>query len=298
MPKTHTRIAFGVDIGGSKIRYAVLLCKPQIKIVNAWTVPTPKAKLGLVKELSEALAKAATITHHRPKTIGIGLPGPLSADLQRVVKAQNTPQLAGLSRVWLSRKLKVRVVFDNDARAFTFAEALLGAGKRYKRVLGITVGTGVGGGLVQNGRLETGAHGSAGEIGNMVIEYMGLACTCGGRGHLESYIAHRAFVMYAGKDAKSVEQDARAGSAKAKRVYEKVGTFLGIGIASAVNLWDPDIIVVGGGIGNAGDLLLRPARTAARRELASPIAKKRLKIVKAHLGHAAGAIGAALISMV
>src|SRR3989344_9535208 len=154
MPKTHARFAFGVDIGGSKMRYAVLLCKPRIKIVSAWTVPTPKTRLGLMKELSEAITKASTITHHRPRTIGIGLPGPLSADLQRVAKAQNTPQLAGLSRVWLSRKLKVRVIFDNDARAFTLAEALLGAGKRYKRVLGITVGTGVGGGVVQNGRLE------------------------------------------------------------------------------------------------------------------------------------------------
>src|SRR3989344_9434794 len=172
MPKTHTRIAFGVDIGGSKIRYAVLLCKPQIKIVNAWTAPTPKTRPGIVRELEKAITKASTIAHRRPRTIGMGLPGPLSADLQRIVKAQNTPQLAGLSRAWLSRKLKARVVFDNDARAFALAEAILGAGKRHKRVLGITVGTGVGGGLVQNGRLETGAHGSAGEIGNMVIEYM------------------------------------------------------------------------------------------------------------------------------
>jgi glucokinase len=182
----------------------------------------------------------------------------------------------------------------NDARAFTVAEHRLGAGRGVDAMLGVTLGTGVGGGLVIGGILYLGHDGTAGEFGHQTILPDGPLCTCGNRGCLETLTSADAIVAASGQATvqKSVEA-ARAGDPRAQQALTEVGRYLGIGVSNVVVLLSVDRVVVGGGVAAAGEMLLEPLRAELRRRVfITNVAA--VDVVSAELGIWAGAIGAAL----
>jgi glucokinase len=205
----------------------------------------------------------------------------------------------------------VRVL--NDANAFALAEARCGAGRGAQVVLGLTLGTGVGGGIVIGGRLHTGAHGFAGEVGHVSLERDGPPCACGNRGCLETFVGNRAIVaryleLSGGPSARVLEgaggrveaitpeaihQAALAGEAAARATFQRTGEILGIALAGLANVLDPDVIVLGGGVSQAGEMLLAPARRLLRERCMIP-EPWLPEIRTASLGPEAAVVGAAL----
>jgi glucokinase len=199
----------------------------------------------------------------------------------------------------LSERFGLPVGVENDANSATFAEWRHGAGRDVDSMVMLTLGTGVGGGAVIEGRLLRGLA----EFGHIVIEHDGAPCqgTCTGRGHLEAYAsgtaataaARRAFGPAA--DAHRLVRLAREGDEQAVAILREIGRRLGSGIGSLVNVFDPELVVIGGGFSAADDLILDPAREVMRREALEP-AKDRVQIVRGALGTAAGLVGAAMVA--
>ncbi|MCK4860173.1 MAG: ROK family protein, partial [Candidatus Omnitrophica bacterium] len=187
-----------------------------------------------------------------------------------------------------------------DVNCFGIAERLLGAGKGKQNIIGLTLGTGLGGCLILKGKLFYGSQGSAGEIGHMIIKKGGWKCSCGNNGCLEAYVSTKGTMRVAkeigckGTIPTEIMNLAKKGDKKAIRVYQIIGEYLGIGLANLVNMLNPDIIIIGGGIANAGKFIFNPARKTMKENVLSPLAKN-TKVVKAKLGEDAGAIGAALL---
>jgi glucokinase len=193
------------------------------------------------------------------------------------------------------------VGIDNDANAATMGEWHAGAAKGVRNVVMLTLGTGVGGGLILDGRPFRGTTGVGAELGHIVIGLDGPPCSCGGHGHLESYASGRvadraARELYGeGSEGQELVTKAKEGHAKAVEALAEIGRHLGAGIASLVNVFEPEVVVVGGGFGSsAGELLLGPAREVLAVEGLEPL-RDTVRIVPAQLGFHAGVIGAAMV---
>ncbi len=275
----------GIDIGATKTGF-VLFSRGRKK--SYWKIPTPK------KDLPEVLAKEAS-KNGRLDGVGIGAPGPL--DKERKVLL-NPPNLKGVFRLPLAeilqKKLKTKVKMENDANCFALGEALKGAGRGKRTVFGITLGSGVGGGIVMEGKIYRGSFGSAGEIGHVPLQLQGLKCGCGNRGCLEAYLSQE-FFLRKGVVPLELQKKAARGEKKALALYKEYGKILGAGLSVVTNLLDPDIIVVGGGISNAYRFFAKEAEKEMRKRTISLISKKKIKIKKAELGDSGGAVGAALL---
>jgi glucokinase len=207
---------------------------------------------------------------------------------------------------------------DNDASMAAYGEFRFGAGRGYRHLLLVTVGTGLGGGIVSDGRLFRGANGFASEIGHIIVEPGGPLCGCGNHGCWEQVAAGRAIDRMGREEAREhehsilrrlaggdpdqvtgelVTQAAMQGDDAAKRILAEAGRRLGQGIAGLVNVLDPQVVVVGGGAIVAGDLLLDPARAAFLDAVEGPEHRPRVPIVPAELGNDAGAVGAATLAL-
>jgi glucokinase len=200
----------------------------------------------------------------------------------------------------LEKKLKLRVFIDNDANLMGLGEVRLGAARGLKHVVGLTLGTGVGGGIIIDGKLYRGCSFSAGEAGHMALNETGPRCKCGGEACLEAYIGNRVILKEAKKifrrniSLEELSRLAHEGNKKAKAIWSKAGRHLGIALTNIVNLLNPDAIVIGGGVAGAGRILFDEVRrTVAQR--AMDVAAKSCKILKATLGNNAGLFGAALL---
>lgn len=235
--------------------------------------------------------------------IGIGVAGPIDFKKQTVL---NPPNLTALKRLKLGRiiqdKFRIKTIIEHDVNCFVLAETIYGAGKNYKSVFGITLGTGVGGGMVIDKKIYHGAHGSSGEVGHITIEKNGRQCKCGNKGCLEPYICDAGIKQTAQQifkkqiDSLRVFDDlAQRGDKRAIKLYEIVGKNLGIGLANVVDTINPEAIVVGGGIMRAGKFILNPAKKEMRKNILSQGARK-TKVFKSKLGKFAGAIGATLLN--
>ncbi len=231
--------------------------------------------------------------------IGVGIPANLERGTGRVTRATNLPltdlDVAGHVR----DRFGLPVGIENDAGAATLAEWRLGAGRGTSNLVLLTLGTGVGGGVVVDGALYRGWA----EVGHMVVVTGGPPCqgACHGRGHLEALASGSAAdraaqeLWGAGADARLLVERARKGDDAALAVLREIAGYLGAAIGSLANLFDPEVVVVGGGFGDAAaDLLLEPAQEAARAEALAP-ADERLRVVGAELGAEAGLVGAALV---
>jgi len=290
--------AIGVDVGGTKIVVGVV--DRDGTIVRSERRPTPVDSTdALLAGLADAVE---SVRDETVRAVGIGIPSAIDQRSGTAVFSVNVP-LAGVDiRTWAAETLRLPAGIDNDANCAALAEWRVGAGRGTSDLVMITLGTGIGGGLVLGGRLYRGSIGAGAELGSLVVEADGAECVgwCSGRGHLEAYASGTAVDAVAavlfGPEARTPELVAAARSRDdaARAALEAAARKLGAGIASLVNLLNPELVVVGGGFGDAFDLLIGPIEDVLRRDGLAP-ARDVVRIVPAELGSDAGLIGAALV---
>ena len=290
----------GLDLGGTAVKAAFVHTAGGIVVGRTHTSDTPRT--GSPQQLIEALVEAAhrVAGDHEAIAVGVGVPGQFSDATGRLRALPNVPgPWEGFPlRDLLATELGLPIHLVNDAQAFTLAETTLGAAVGRQTVLGMTLGTGIGGGICIAGRIHRGAHGTAGEIGHQVIVADGPPCGCGRHGCLESVAKSAVLAFLAGTPTATEVFDAvEAGDPKAIEALKTVTGYLGMGLANVVAVLDPDVIVIGGGLAQAGDLLLDPLRAALHRNL-SVTPPGSGTIVVGTIGTLAGAVGAALACIV
>lgn len=288
----------GLDLGGTNLKWAVVERsggEVRTLATGAVSTRTDRGSPGVVQQLAE-VGTAAIRQVGGVVSAGVGVPGMIDPANGVTHLIPNIPgDWAGVAVARpVGQAIAVPTHLINDARAFTLAELLLGAGRGARTMLGITLGTGIGGGIVIDGRLYLGYDGTAGEFGHQTILPDGPRCGCGNHGCLEVLTQAAAITAVCGHA--TVEEAVMAatnGDEQARSGLEQVGRYLGIGVSNAVVLLTPDRVVFGGGVAAAGDLLLAPIRAEMRRRLHITDVD-RVQLVTAQLGSWAGAIGAAL----
>lgn len=285
----------GVDLGGTKILAGIVDREGHVE--HRREHPTRTASQDdLLAGLDEAVEELLT---DEIAALGFGIPSPIDQRTGRALQAVNIPLTDIDFRGRMKERFGLPVGIENDANAATYAEFRFGAARDVDSVIMLTLGTGCGGGAVVDGQLFRGWA----EFGHTVIVYDGLPCqgTCTGRGHLEPYVTGVAAGKLAAAefgpavDAHRLVRLANEGEARAIEILDGIGRHLGAGIGSLVNIFNPDLVVIGGGFAAAGDFVLDPAREILRRE-ALARAGYRVPIVRAELGTAAGLIGAGLVA--
>lgn len=288
----------GVDLGGTTIRAAAV--DPDGVIVRRVERPTP---VGSQAEVVAALEGAiGAVLSPEAAAIGVAVPSRIDRVRGRAISSTNIP-LQGLDlRDVVARRFGLPAQIENDATAAAIGEWSLGAGRGVQDMVMITLGTGVGGGLILDGKPYRGASGAAAEIGHIVIAVDGPPCqgSCTGHGHLEGLASGTAADAAArdlygpDADARLLVERARAGEQPASAALARIGRYLGAGIAGLVNVLEPELIVIGGGFSAAGDLVLGPARAQLATDGLTP-GRDTVRIVLAELGEDAGLVGAALV---
>ncbi|MGN6363082.1 MAG: ROK family protein [Thermomicrobiales bacterium] len=304
----------GIDIGGTKLAAGVVgLAGDVLSYLRAPTAGdrTADELLAVVVHLAQRAIAASGAT---PGAVGIGCGGPMIFP-DGIVSPLHIPAWRDFPlRARLAEALGLPAVLDNDAKAFALGEALFGAGRGARCLLGMVVSTGVGGGLVVNGRLHHGASGNAGHVGHLIVSAQGPRCYCGAIGCLTVYASGvglaaraqaalrrgtRASLAEHPRDAGTAEAiatAARAGDTLAARLMREAGQALARGIASAAALVDLDRVVLGGGIAQTGDLLFAPLRAELRRRACLAFTRD-LDVRPAALGREAGVVGAAALAL-
>jgi len=287
----------GLDVGGTNLKWAVVERDREPRLLKTGRLPTDTAG-GEQSVMRQLLVVARTVFSDIEgiESVGVGMPGVLEPDAGVTRFIPNIP--GDWDGVHVTREMThaighpVRLI--NDARAFTLAEHALGAGRGATSMLGITLGTGVGGGLILGGHLYLGHEGTAGEFGHQTILPDGPRCNCGNHGCLEALARADAIAAACGQPG--VEESvaaARAGDHRAQQGLRDAGRYLGIGASNVVVLVSVDTIVIGGGVAAAGEMLLDPIRQELQRRV-HVTDVERIKLVCGELGIWAGAIGAAL----
>lgn len=291
----------GLDLGGTNLKWAVVEHESgEWRVLDRGQERTRAAEgpEGVIGQMS-AIARAAIGTRPEIATIGIGVPGLYDPD------TGSTRFLVNVPGAWDSRpvaapiraEVGLPVALINDARAFGLAELRLGAARGADSMIGLTLGTGVGGVIAIDGRVVLGHDGTAGELGHQTIDPDGPMCNCGNRGCVEAFA--RADRIAEACGTTSVEEAvaaAHAGDPRALDGLARVGTALGIGIANMITVLSPDRVVIGGGVAAAGDALFDPIRAELGRRVHTT-SLERVELVTAELGTLAGAIGAAIHGM-
>jgi glucokinase len=308
--------AIGVDLGGTKMLLGVLAGEAEV-VWDSREASTGQSEDELVELLIREIEEARSA---RPvvEAIGLGIPATIDHDRGVALAAVNLP-LANLPiRDLLQERTGLPVFVDNDANVAALAEHRFGAGKGTREMVMLTIGTGIGGGLILGGEIYRGATGAGAELGHLVIEMDGLPCqgNCPNRGCVETYASGTALgregreaaerepgsvlgAMLADGhpvDGKAVTEAALGGDPTAVGVIDLVGGRLGVALASLANVFEPEKIVVGGGVMAAGELLLEPARRELAARALTPM--NRTPVLAAQLGQDAGMIGAAAMARV
>jgi glucokinase len=292
--------AIGVDVGGTKILAGVVTRDGEV--LRRHERPTPNESQDAL--LSELEAAVRELQDDEIAAVGFGLPSTIDQRTGRAVASVNIPLAEVDFRDRMSSRLALPVGIDNDANAAGIAEWQVGAGRGTTDMIILTVGTGLGGGVIANGKPFRGGTGAGVELGHMVLVHDGRPCqgTCTGRGHLEPYVTGVAATRAArdafgpAADAHRLVRLANEGDQTAIGILAEIGRHLGSAMGALVNIFDPELIVVGGGFGvAAGEFLLGPAREVLRRE-ALPPGRDSVRVVQAELGTAAGLIGAAFVA--
>lgn len=310
----------GIDVGGTNVKIA--LVDKSGKIIYSNSVPT-YAKMGYeytvnnIKQAIKDLMKETNTTAKDIDGIGFDFPGQVDYKTGVVKLAPNIPGWVNVPIAqMIEEEFHIPTRIDNDVRCAALGEMKFGAGHGCENFVCITVGTGIGSGLVVNGQLVRGASNAAGEIGHIKLQMKdGLICGCGDTGCLEAYASGPSIVAMAqdyikgGKSTKfremaaaeggeitpyMVAKAAEAGDPVAKRIFAIVGEYIGIGLTSVINLLNPEKVIIGGGVAEAGDLLLDPIRKTIK-ERAMVVAGSAVEIVPAQLGNSAGVIGASML---
>jgi glucokinase len=309
-------VVIGVDVGGTKVtagpvdRFGRILAAPIYE--PSITTDTDSFVCGLRETLRRALAEFASFG---PMAMGLACAGTVDAARRLVVTSPNLPLRRVPLAELLGASLGVEVVLENDVNAAVLAEATVGAAAGLRHVVMLALGTGVGGGLVLNGLLYRGVGGGAGELGHTIVAGGGELCRCGARGCLEMYASGRALARYAeeraGNDVEDPEgvlaqlsvEKALDGEAVGRLVGEgypgavaaaqELAHWLGRGLVGITNAFNPEMIVVGGGVADMDEIVLGPARQYLHNTAMAP-GKDQVRVVRAALGNTAGIVGAGL----
>ncbi|MFZ1361721.1 MAG: ROK family glucokinase [Candidatus Nanopelagicales bacterium] len=311
-------LAVGIDIGGTKIAAGVV--DDNGEIIDSGRVKTPRVGIGSVQSAVVELVQELQ-SKHDIEAVGVGAAGFVNESRSAVLLAPNLGWKDIPLKENLESRLNLRVVIENDANVAAWGEFKYGAGRGLSDMVCITVGTGIGGGLVLGGQLFRGGHGVAAEIGHLCVEPGGRLCGCGNRGCWEQYASGNALVREArylaserrseaarllalgdgtpeGVTGAHVTEAAQAGDPVALGAFDSVARWLGVGMADLTAVLDPGVFVIGGGVSEAGDLLLGAVKRAYKDSVSGndvrPIAEVRL----AELGNKAGVVGAADLTRV
>jgi len=297
MSATH---AIGIDLGGTKI-LAGVVARDGTVLRRHERMTALESQEALVAELETAIAE---VLSDDVGAIGLGVPGPLDLDHGRTYDMVNLPFHDFTLRDHMAQRFGLPVGLDNDANAAAIAEWRVGAGRGVDDLVMLTLGTGLGGGVISQGRPFRGAHGAGVELGHVVIVHDGIPCQgrCTGRGHLEPYVTGLAATRRAQEafgpaaDAHRLVRLANEGEETARAILVDIGRHLGSGMGSFANIFEPALIVIGGGFGVAAwDHLIGPAEEVLRREALRPM-RDEVQVVRAQLGTAAGLIGAGFVA--
>ncbi|HDH31606.1 MAG TPA: ROK family protein [Candidatus Wolfebacteria bacterium] len=297
-------ITLGLDIGATKIRYVVFDAKKQKLLLNKKLKYHRKTRGEFLKTLNK-INQDKELKELNFRKIGIGIAG--IVENGKLVYSPNFPKIKGIS---LSKEIKsfdftpakgearqgrqsAPITIENDANCFAYAEAILGAGKKYNNIVGLTLGSGLGGGIIINKKIYRG-KGSAGEVGHTIIKILNPKSKILNPAEAEDLCSEKFFHKLGIKNLLDLELKAKKGDKKAKKIYEDFGINLGIVIANIVNILDPDVVVLGGSLSNAYNIFIRETKKTAKKFIVNPKSKN-IPILKSHLGKSAGAIGAALL---
>ena len=307
-------LTIGIDVGGTKVLGGVV--DESGKVFTTARKDTPRQGGSALTQTIADVAKEL-LQQHSVASVGVSAAGFVSSDRKTMLA---TPNIADWNGVDLDHQLTaligLPVVIENDANAAAWGEAKFGAGKNQDHMMMLTVGTGIGGGIVVNGALYRGAFGIAAEFGHMRVVPDGHICGCGARGCFEQYASGNALLRHAreainaspevarnllsrgdgtvaGLTGQAITEAARDGDAVALAAFNTTGQWLGAGIASLAVLLDPACVVIGGGVIDAGEILLKPTRESLERNM--PFAGKHPypQIIAAQLGNEAGLVGVA-----
>ena len=314
---SRRRWTVGVDFGGTNIRLGLVDRAARLvsaRVLDSRPLGEPARFLpGIVKAIGE-LSASVGVSTARLVGVGVGAPGPVDVARGMVHTMVNVP---GWHRVSLAARLErwlgCPCAVDNDANLFALGEWRFGAARGARHVVGLTLGTGVGGGLILNGAVYRGSAGAAGELGHQVVDPRGPRCSCGARGCLEALVGAAAIVRTARRVMRSratrlrrmeaevgdltprlIGRAARAGDRTARIIWQQVGWQLGRGMATIVNMLNPDCIVIGGGIANNWSSFA-PAMRESLRLHAMRVASESVRVVRSRLGRSAGVLGAAML---
>lgn len=313
--RTPARLAIGVDIGGTKV--AAGLVDSAGRVVQRARRETPhRSTSAQVVEDTIAEVVDELRGHREAVAVGIGAAGFVDAERSSVLFAPHLSWRHEPLREGLRRRFGLTVVVENDANAALWAEHRFGAAQDEDDVVMVNLGTGIGGGLLLHGELFRGSFGIAGEFGHMQVEPGGRRCECGNRGCWEQYASGNALVREARELCAAgspvahgllervdgdltrltgpiVTAAATEGDAAAVELFDEIGRWLGVGLANLAAAFDPALFVIGGGVSEAGELLLSPSREAFQRQLTGRGFRPEARVVRAELGNEAGLVGAA-----
>lgn len=308
----------GIDLGGTNIVAGVV--DENYKIVAKASTKTncPRPEKEIANDMAKMAVQAvenAGLTMEQIEWVGIGTPGIANSSTGIVEYSsnlgfKNTPMVK-----YIQETIDKPVFIENDANAAAYGEYVAGAAKGAKNAVCITLGTGVGGGIIVDGKIYAGSNFAGAEIGHTVIEVDGAQCSCGRKGCFEAYSSATGLIRMTkeaiaadpegimaklaaerGKvNARTAFDAMRAGDAGAKAVVDKYIKYLAAGITNTINIFQPDVLCVGGGVCNEGDPLLLPMKAIVEREVYTRNSEKNTKIVIASLGNDAGIIGAAFL---
>jgi glucokinase len=284
----------GIDLGGTAIKLGRFASDGSC--LQSLTVPTPQpaTPLPVVKAIVDAIAQVEP--EQQAIAIGIGTPGPSDADGRIAKIAINLPEWRDVPLAdWLEAKTGKPTVVENDANCAGLGEAWLGAGRRFKDFILLTIGTGVGGAIILDGKLFAGHYGAAGELGLITLIPDGPVCNSGNQGSLEQYVSVTAIRRRTGKDPAELSALAKAGDPEALTFWHEYGEQLAAGLASLIYVLTPEAVVIGGGVSACAEFFLPSVRTEVERRVV-PASRVGLRILPAQLGNTAGMVGAARLA--
>ena len=321
MPRDIKPVSIGIDLGGSKILTGLVDSQGKILVSDERATPATKSARAVTRAILDSVhdvLENGAIRISEVAAVGIGAAGISNPDTGVVFASPHLPRWRDVPlRDILQEKLGKQVFLMNDANAAALGEFYFGAARSARDFIYITLSTGIGGGIVIGGRLYTGTIGCAGEVGHMTIDDNGPVCGCGNRGCWEALASGTALaeeakrrikegtatsiLRYAGGrmekvTAEIIHKAAQRGDSLARELIGRTGYYVGVGLANLINIFNPELIVIGGGLSNIGDMLLQPAFKVARQR-AYEQAFQAVRFASAELGRNSGMLGAAAYAL-
>ncbi len=304
-------IYIAIDIGGTQMRAAAFPSEGY-QPITVQRVPTQNPDVS-PREILVELIKSVCPANEEITSIGLAAPGPLNPKTGVIFTAPNIPAFQDFPIVeYLQSKFSVPVFLDNDANLAALGEWKAGAGQGHDHLIYLTISTGIGSGIITDGRLLHGAQGIAAELGHVTVIPDGPMCGCGHRGHLEAIASGKNIARWTKKQlakgaesslheakkvtAKTIAKAARKGDQLALKAYRRAGAYIGLTLANFLHSFNPSMVIFGGGVSLSGDLLLEPVRQSVKEHVMNPKYAENLVITTAALGDDAGMIGALILA--